>query len=479
MPACLIVASHFPPMRSAGVFRTLRIARYLPEHDWKLHVLTLNESAYLNGTTSSQELLSKIPDEVCIHRTSATHRLEQINAVKDWVRKGKRKESKKVEAKSSEGSSASAAKQQGTDRSFLQRVKDGITLPLMTPDRWIGWLPFAVRAGRQILKNHPIDVIYSSGPPWTNHLAALQLKQSKQTAWVADFRDPWLGNNFRPQRQGDTWVGRQHQTLERNVVEAADVVILNTKRSRQSMIDRYSSLPEDKFLVIPNGYDPADFEEIQKEHLCSETSVGQTPRPLRMVHAGAFYGRRNVDSLLQAIGELVCQKDLDSSDLQIDLIGAARPGRSRELQLAEAAGVSDIVNVLPSLPHAECLGQLLSADVLLLVQTEAPLCIPGKVFEYIALRKTVFTLAGEGSTADLVRSEHLGPCADPLDKEQIKSSVLGLVRNHQVESLPRPGSSALAKFDGCCQVELFDGALKKAMAQHKLAITDAMSADSP
>lgn len=465
MPDCLIVASHFPPMRSAGVFRTIRIARYLPDHDWSVRVLTVDPAVYLAGSSCSEELLARIPACVEIHRTKARHPLEWMNSLKSRVRS--------YSASSSESDKTASATANETptgnrSRSLRQKAKDAITVPLMTPDRWIGWLPFAVQCGKRLLAADPTDVIYSSGPPWTNHLVAERLCRKTATPWVADFRDPWLGNNFRPQRQGNGWVGRKHQRLERSVVETASVVILNTSLSHQSIVDRYPDLPSDKFITINNAFDPADFQGIP------ETQNATTParqRPLRLVHTGAFYGKRNIDALLQAIGNLMKQRRITASDLVVDLIGAARPGREREESLAAEYGISDLINVMPPIPHEQCLASMRDADVLLLVQTDAPLCIPGKAFEYLAFQKPILTLAGKGATAELVLRERLGPCVDPADLGELESVIESLVRQFHGGTLASPEGASVDRYNGEKQIELFDQAFRRAIRSRRQRVS--------
>mgnify|MGYP006196076133 CR=1 FL=1 len=41
-------------------------------------------------------------------------------------------------------------------------------------------------------------VVYSSSPPVSGHLAAAVLSDLLDLPWVADFRDPWIGNASTP-----------------------------------------------------------------------------------------------------------------------------------------------------------------------------------------------------------------------------------------------------------------------------------------
>lgn len=331
-----------------------------------------------------------------------------------------------------------------------------MTVPWMTPDRWIGWLPFAVHRGKAILRRNSVDVIYSSGPPWTNHLVASRLSRASSIPWVADFRDPWLGNAFRANRNGTSWTARKHQTLEKSVYRDAAVVIFNTERAKQNAIERIGDELSSKSMVIPNGFDPAQFPESLFSSPRAETRSG-----LRMTHAGTFYGKRNVNALLNVIGKLKKNGQLGDEDLQLELIGRVR---REEQQLIDHLDIAGNVNLIPPLPHAECLQRLAQSDVLLLVQTEAPLCIPGKLYEYIAIRKPILTLASEGATADLVRSRRLGHCVDPADETRLEKSLLKIIKAHQSGSLRPPALEIRNQFDGRQQMILFDRAFRTAMS---------------
>ena len=45
----LLIAYYFPPLAGSGVFRPLRLARYLPRHGWDTTVVTV-ESRFLTVT---------------------------------------------------------------------------------------------------------------------------------------------------------------------------------------------------------------------------------------------------------------------------------------------------------------------------------------------------------------------------------------------------------------------------------------------
>ena len=438
----LIVASQFPPARAAGVYRTLRFARYLPELGWDIDVLTIDPRFYEKRGAVDPSLVERLPSAVRVHGTRAVYPIK-------WLKAARLKLSRRGAKPRTQSFHSPGESQVELDRTTMwQSVKDALTLPLMTPDRCVGWIPFAVAQGRRIIRTSRPTVLYSSGPPWSNHLVGLRLVRQYGLPWIADFRDPWVGSDYRPQRRDDTWVGRRHRQLERNVVTHASMIVLNTIRSRDEMRSRYPDVDSRRFRVLTNGFDPADYDASWTANGGFDTR--QPPRTVfTIAHAGAFYGRRTVEPLITALAEACRSGEIPRERIRLELIGALRPGRDRERRLVHEAGLEGVVSVLPSVPHSECLRCLAQADALLLVQTDAPLCIPGKVFEYIAIGKPILALTGEGATRDLVETESLGVCLDPAAPRETRRCLIDLWRRWaRGESLPAPNATTRHSFDG-------------------------------
>lgn len=453
--SALIVASNFPPIHSGGVYRTLRLVKYLPEHDWTLNVLTLSESTLPHGTVVDEGLTEQIPASTRIYRADARFPLDRLNSIRALAKSPRHKNG--TNPKSS-GSLKSSIKDSSVSRKRgrLQSIKDRVTLPFMTPDRLIGWVRPATRLGLHAVRAENVDLIYSSAPPFSNHLVGRALKAKSGKPWIADFRDPWLGNAFRPNREGDDWLGKRHRQLEHQVFEDADQVIFNTERSRADAVTRFGKSLAEKSVVIPNGFDPAHFSQNR----CKLTENDADGRALDIVHTGSFYGGRNVDVLIVALGELSESGRIKPGDLTVRLIGNTR---QHEQQLIARSHVEDFVHLVPPMSHQDCISQLRKADVLLLVQTGAPLCVPGKLYEYIAIGKPILTFASDGATADLVRQESLGPCIDPGDSETIKSTLLELVHAHSTGFAHTPNGDARVKYDGQNQMKAFDAIFRKVL----------------
>ncbi len=83
------------------------------------------------------------------------------------------------------------------------------------------------------------------------------------------------------------------------------------------------------------------------------------------------------------------------------------------------------------MPHRLCIEHMKKASVLLVVQPESPLQVPGKIYEYIAVGRPLLLVGGEGATAGLVHRHKLGmTCPNEVKelKRPLHEMVSGSIR---------------------------------------------------
>ena len=133
MKHVLFVAFHYPPeANSSGVLRTLKFSRYLSNYGWRVTVLTINTGAY---EVIDETLVEQIPDNVRVIRTNFIDTKRHLS---------------------------------------IAGLYPAI---LAVPDRWVGWYPWAVKAGKQLLRDEKFDLIYSTSPLGTAHLISSKLSK--------------------------------------------------------------------------------------------------------------------------------------------------------------------------------------------------------------------------------------------------------------------------------------------------------------
>jgi glycosyltransferase involved in cell wall biosynthesis len=400
----LLVCYGFPPIGGGGVPRPLKMAKYLGEFGWKVHVLTVEPTYH---ATLDPSLLSQVPADVQIYRA---------------------KEIAVIPRRGGESAPAAGQAQVAAGRSLLAGVKQRVfgllkkVKPyLLIPDDQILWLPNALKLGREIMRRERIDVIFSTSGPVTNHLVAQRLAREFNCKWVADFRDPWTQNMH---KSGIAWRERLEERMEEGVMSQADAVTTVTATFAQNFRNKHGHRIR-RLELIYNGFDQADFENLQPAH----AAAGK----FHAVYAGILYQKRNPRLLLRAIKELIDEGLVDREDILLSFAGVFDyPGYSDNRDCVEELGLGDVVRVLGNLPHKEALGLMKGADVLLLigdVSPDAGAYIPGKLYEYMGIGNPILALNKAGEATEIIQTFRLGQVADPEDKEAIKRAYLKLYQN--------------------------------------------------
>ena len=372
MKAILLVAYHYPPEgSSSGVLRTLKYTKYLSEHGWQPHVLTLKENLY---HVKDLGLLKDVHPEVVIHRTHAW------NSAKDLAIRG---------------------------RYFAI---------FSIPDRFVTWLPFGVARGLKVIRKWPIGALYSTSPQPTAHLIAGFLKKLKKIPWIADFRDPWIEEGLFP--TPGTLRYRVESKLEEWVIRNADAVTVTTPRLREELLKRYPKISNQKIFVIYNGYDEEDFQRIENT---------RPPDCFEIIHAGLLTREyRNPYPLLKVLSVLLEERKIARENVRLTLVGGGRFLLSKEFrETITQLGLSDVVQIEDRIPNAEALRRMAGASALLLLQAtdDTSTLIPAKAFEYLRINKPILAMTGEGATADLLQGMSECHIVNPLDQESLMDAM--------------------------------------------------------
>jgi glycosyltransferase involved in cell wall biosynthesis len=370
----LMVAYYYPPLGGIGVHRTLKFSKYLPDFIWQPVLLTIRPG---EGLLLDPSLEQEIPPGVQVFRTASLSLPLRL----PW------------------------------------RVRNFISRWILVVDEQLGWLPYAVRAGRRILQTEPCQVIYTSSSPYTDHLIGYQLKKRLGVPWVADFRDPWVGNFAirTPTRFHRYLVS----VLEHRVVHLADRVLVVNEPTRHDFLQRYPALDKDKIQAIPNGYDPDDFETLSPLKPLADQFL--------LVYSGSFYGEhRTPRFFFEALQSLISSGAIPVQAIRVRLVGNA--GKST-LQMIANMRLSKVIEMTGFLPHRDAIAHLMAADALLLVVGAGPgseRVIPGKIYEYLASGKPILGLVPPGVSADLIREAGAGVVIDPQDVHGIAAQIFNL-----------------------------------------------------
>jgi len=202
----------------------------------------------------------------------------------------------------------------------------------------------------------------------------------------------------------------KHRKMEREVLTSADRLVTVSWNWAKD----FKGLGAKNIHAITNGFDHDDFKNIT--YTKSEK--------FELIHLGSFNKDRNPLQLWEALGELCQQDEKFRNSLKITLIGQTDFSIFETL---EKHKLTSFVNKISYKPHDEVLTIAGNASVLLLPLNDTPHVsgiVPGKIFEYIALKRPILCIGTvNGDSARIITECKAGTIAGFKDKKAIKSAL--------------------------------------------------------
>lgn len=369
----LMIALDFPPCQSAGVQRTLKFAEYLSQFGWQPIVLTVNEDVY-------QRIDEKqvIPKNVKVYRCSA------LDASRDLSIKGKYFGWSKV------------------------------------PDRWWSWSISAIPLGKKLIEKYKPQIIWSTYPVSTAHFIAYKLQGYSKLPWIADYRDP-LQCRYDDDALAYSGVAKW---IEKKTVQHASNVIFTTARAAELYQRLYPDQLLKKFQVIGNGYDEANFTDLEYD-----TEATAHTGKFTLLHSGSIYANgRDPSALFQALHQLLNLGVISSDNFVLAFRGGSVNSKFQALLIS--LGIDQLIEFRAMLPYKESLKEMMEINALVLIQ--GPLFdnqIPGKAYEYIRANKPILAVTPKnGATGELLASA--GGCLIALTEDEIVKALTILLTQH-------------------------------------------------
>jgi glycosyltransferase involved in cell wall biosynthesis len=420
----LLVSYIFPPVGGTGAMRAASLARYLPAENIRLDVLTTRNPAAI-GTDPT--LLKDIPPSVTVHRTLTLDLpFGMKKAIKRFVMGAK--PSKKP-----------AANQQATPTAnkkprLLKRVLDNILLP----DPQVTWFPVLSRAAPRIIRERNIDLVLITVPTFSNLLLVKKLRrQFPNLPIVADFRDEWITTSFELVSFSFSDSPRAQQLarrIEAETISNSTAIVTVTDAARRRIHSRYPGEPDEKFQLVPNGFDATKMTR-------SAPAAPRNDGKILLTHVGSIYPSTAPSSFVDAIKLLPPEA---RSRLKLRFIGHIEEPRFKEALL----GLGDMVELYGYLPQREALAAMNETDYVLLLNHD-PLNVGNKFYDYVGGGKPILgAVHPEGETRVLLDQMRGGWWAGIDDVEGIRKLLLDAVnRGDTLLEEFRPDTEKIAQYE--------------------------------
>ncbi|MCR4433225.1 MAG: glycosyltransferase family 4 protein [Caldiserica bacterium] len=415
MKKVLFVSYYYPPMGGVGAQRVLRFIKYLPEFGWEPYVLTAEPSPYLPYDEAPIGILQE-------ERVRRAEVLEPLNLLNRFSFLKKKNLSKKTVEQGQPVKNPKNLKE--GFREIPLSWKGKLRAWLFVPDDRIGWIPEGTREGLGFVLKEKFDCLISTSAPYTAHLLAWRIKKRTGIPWIADFRDLWSTNTFiyfptKFHKSLNSW-------LEKLVVQTADYVMTCTPLFREDFLLRYHGLPADKFAMITNGFDPADFPLPHPD-----------PYPrFTISYVGDFYGPQTPVYFLLGLRAFLNKNSEAAENIQVLFVG---PFENRVSPIVDSLDLGKTVRFLGFLPHEQSVAIMRRSHLLLLVlgsKAGGEKIYPAKVFEYLAAQKPILALVPDGITKELLKESGVAFIVNPENEDAVAIALDKIYRAYKENGLP-------------------------------------------
>ncbi len=411
MKRVLIITYYWPPSGGSGVQRWVKFSKYLPSEGWQPVIYTPSNPEY---TSVDRTLEAEIPSEAEIIRRPIS---EPYGIYRRLMGKDSSTDMKTLTAGASGGSVTPIS---SGKKSFKQRLSLWIRGNLFVPDPRVWWVRPSVSFLKNYLKEHPVDVIVTTGPPHSMHLIGEKLSKATGLPWIPDFRDPWTKMYYLKYLPLTSPVRKRLLKMEQSVLDNASTVLAVTPLV-QDDFRRRTSTP---VAMITNGYDEDDFVgPVESDGL------------FNIVHTGLFAEDGNPLTLWKVLGKKVAENPEFKEKMRLRLVGKVD---GAVMEAIEAEGLKDNVVNLGYKAHEVAVREQRAASLLILPLRNDPdyrPILPGKLFEYLAARRPILGIGQEdGAMARLLDEIALpGRIVSNWDNEERTRSFIDSVWSDYLE----------------------------------------------
>lgn len=384
-PRLLVITYHFPPDGSVGGLRWSGLSKYLARRGWEVHVVTASSA------TGQEEIPGRF-----------LHSCAPNDTVNDWYNRVARRiratrnssgEASAASVKTSApASSASNVDEVNASHGLnpLTWIRTSIAAWMAFPDYGRGWILPAARKARALMDAQPFDVVVSSGPPHSAHLAATIACRDDPKRLLIDMRDPWaalLHMSWSHLMYNSAATRNTVRLLERMVFTRARGIITNTPEFAREV---RASYPELNVSYVSNG--------IDRERLPAPATTKFDG--LSIAYAGTLYLGRDLSPVIHAIRAVVEAHPEMRGRLMLRVAGSMdEPLKSRFENEVARAGLEAAVEVRGRVPGAEAMDMINRSHLTLVLAQDQPTQIPAKIYECAALGVRTLVIAEPHSAA--------------------------------------------------------------------------------
>ncbi|MCT7581814.1 hypothetical protein [Aliarcobacter butzleri] len=256
--------------------------------------------------------------------------------------------------------------------------------------------------------------IFTTGGPASAHLAGVFVKKLTGKELICELQDPLTGKDIG--RTANS--AKMLNVVEKIIMNNSDKVVFVTKNAAEYAKSKYYGFKAQIVAIYPGSkYFTSSDKNKSEENL----------QKLRLIHLGTLYSTRNMNTLIQAIDELIEEGKIKENQIEVLNLGEIY-GEIKEHHLSRNYIKQESIK-----PREEAINIASSFDISLLVQhtdSRSEATIPYKTYDYINIGNPILALTNSDELSGLLRENgHIS--VDVNDVNIIKETLVNLISNYQ------------------------------------------------
>lgn len=391
MKKVLVISYYWPPAGGISIIRPLKLIKYLKEYGWEPVLCTADNPHY---PIEDDAAFREVPEDLEIIKVPIREPYEIYKTI----------------TKQKNKSALADVIQNAPKNTWSHKFSVWARGNFFIPDARCLWIAPVVKKLKKYIASNNIDAIITTGPPHSVNRIGTLLKKECGLPWLSDFQDPWTQVDYYKHFRISSWADARHKKMEQEVFAKADLVTIVSPSWKTDL----ESIGARNVEVIPLGYDPVDFNTIEK--LDEKFSI---------THLGLLGEDRNPLVLVEVLKELCEELKGFKGNLEFKLVGKVNSVLKSKV---EELGMIAQCKFVDQLARPEAINLMQSAQILLLLLNKAENVagrIPGKLFEYIGANRPILCLGPKETDVErIVTDIEAGVSIDYKNKDELKSYLL-------------------------------------------------------
>lgn len=403
----LLISYEFPPIGGSGVQRAAKLAKYLPEFGWSLHMLT---AAHDRFSWHDETLLVDLPPDCEIHRVRGNEPACLARRIVTPLR-----------------FAGQSARQWLEDRIYEGLVRWAARRGQGNGEIW--WVRSAVHAALKLHQLHRYDAVISTGPPHFTHLIAREMSATAGIPWLADLREPLTSDLALTPHSRTEQIAQNR--LEAKILSEARAIVTATAALTNDLQHRYPQRAT-AIRCITNGFDRDDF--LRHEHL---DAVEPCQSECLLLASGSFYGRRELRRVLWPLERVLIAHPEWDGLVRLVVAGTVDAQQQQRIERHRP----DWLTMLGYVDHVRAVELAMRATCSIVMVPDCEhgrLSIPSKIFELIGLPRHILGLMPAACETGLILRRACACTLAPLENEAaVEGALAGIIAAHFSDRLPR------------------------------------------